>query len=144
MREATDNDDPTIADGTEIWRRIPVRLGWAVLDHNAEPPRVRPASGAFKDNPRGPVSVFIVAESLGEQAVLRGHENHALVKLTVGLVRACGLGILRDPEGGGPGHALHIGDKNRRIEIDGERRRACEALAKNCEWVASPPPVSDL
>lgn len=110
-------DDPTIANDARLIRAVS-RARWIVDDGEGGK---RPASGAFQDltdahGTRG-MSVYIeeVLHELGldHHAVLEVFDEHALVVLTAGLVRDCGLGVVHAPIDGpiGPAHAHATGRK---------------------------------
>jgi hypothetical protein len=130
------SDDPSIPDDTEIWRCVhPEHI---IFDEKRN--RQRPTSSAFTDNSNGdPMSAFIAAECGGVDALLRGLPGFYIVRLTAEALRACGQIVARDPEGGGPGHVVIVGDKRRKVDYEGKRVRAREVLALNSEWVVAPP-----
>lgn len=119
-------DDPTIVDEAALWRRIPP---WHIyFDENLG--RRRPSSAAFDDDPDGPMSVVIAAESRGPDSVLAGHDGYGLASLTAGFARGVGQGVARDPTEEEPAHALVFGRKTRRV-----RNKLVSASA----WVVLPP-----
>lgn len=126
MTDAAFRDDPTIADETELWRRIPP---WHV-HHDERLGRLRPASAAFDDDIDDPMSVAIADEAAGPDAVPAGHESFALAAITVGLARDCGLGVMRDPLPDNPAHAVVFGRKTGAV-----MRR----LARGATWIVLPP-----
>ena len=76
----------------------------------------------------------VLAEAVGGRSgaeILTGHEGFALAAVSVGVVRACGLGVVRDPLESEPAHALVVGPKPKAVQ-----RR----LAKAAAWVVPPPP----
>lgn len=108
-------DDDRIPGNTVVRRRIPTVAPnrWVVFNENTG--ELRPSSQAFRDNEKGPFSVYIADECGGADAVLSGHEGYALVSLTVEFLGSQGLGIVRDEEHGGPGHCLVTGKKTEAI-----------------------------
>ncbi len=89
-------DDPSIADDTEVWRRIPPWPSYTIFDRNIG--RTRPSTQAFREDRDGaPMSVFIAEESGGAHAVLAGHAGFGVAAFNVGLIREQGLGIDRGP-----------------------------------------------
>jgi hypothetical protein len=139
MQQSGPTDAGELADDAELWRRVLFRNpSMTVLDENEG--RVRPSSGAFKDNAQGSVSAYIAAESGGVAAVLLDRERYQLVSFSAGLARACGLAIERDPGHGGSGHVLLVGNKRRRVTIEGDTGSVAEILARKCRWVGNPPP----
>lgn len=125
MNETLDkiSDDPTIGNEQVFWRRV--HATDVVPDENLG--RKRSSSASFlQDGPDGDVSVYLASEAQSPQAVMQSGKESYLVSLTVGFVRALGLGIARDPSSGGPGHALLIGHKTRGM---------CSKMAKAATWV---------
>jgi hypothetical protein len=121
------NDDLTIPDDAELWRRIPPRH----FHLEGDTGRVRPASSAFEDDRDGsPMSVFLGALTSGPGEVLQGHEGYALASITAGIARIHGQAVVRDPLPDAPAHALVVGHKTRSI-------RAQLAIASR--WIAPPP-----
>ena len=125
-------DDPTIADTSALWRRIPP---WHfVFDENLG--CVRPSSAAFEDHPDGtPMSVVLGDEVLQTgrpaETVLMGHADFALASFSAGLARQLEQGIARKPLPEEPAHAEVFGKKTKRVR---------RSFAKHCEWVIPPPP----
>ena len=62
--------------------------------------------------------------------VLAGHDGFGLVSFLAGLALAEGQGIMCMPLAQEPVHAEVFGKKTRAVK---------KALAKNCQWVVSPP-----
>ena len=89
-------NDASIRDESIVWRRIPP---WHIIyDENLG--RWRPSSSAFADDPDGQSMSVVLAEAVGGRGaaeILAGHEGFALAAVPVGVVRACGLGVVRDP-----------------------------------------------
>jgi hypothetical protein len=124
-------DDLSIADDAELWRRIPA--DWVVWDGNLR--QMRPTSQAFCNHPNGtPMSValaHILAQcGTGPDEVLAGHSGFALASLTTGLARECGQMVARDPLPDEPAHALVVGEKTHSV-----RKR----FASKCRWIVPPP-----
>ena len=123
-------DDRTIADDEELWRRIPpVHF---IYDDNLK--QQRPASAAFNDDKDGdPMSVMLgsLVRKTGRSGsdVLRNFPGYALATITAGLARECSQGIVRDPLPEEPAHALVFGDKPHST-----RKR----FAKECRWIVRP------
>lgn len=119
MNEFT--DDPTVADHSNVWRRIP--RSNIVLDDNLK--RLRPSSQCFCQD--GSLSVYIAEEAQSAEAVMQeGPPGSYLASLNVGFLRRLPLGIVRDPSSGGPGHAVLTGKKTKRIQTE---------MAKAATWV---------
>jgi hypothetical protein len=106
-------DDPSIANETELWRRIPPS-SW-LRDER------RPTSEVFRTDE---MSVVIAAECAGGlDGLLRGREEFGIAAFTAGAVREAGWGVVRDPTDEQLGHALVTGKKG---------KTACARLAKSC------------
>lgn len=123
-------DDPTIANTANLWRRIPPE--WIVWDENSG--RLRPTSKAFQDHPDGtPMSVLLadVVTDSGRTAedVLVGHSGYSLVCFCAGFARQCGQGVARDPNSDEPAHAVVFGKKTGSVR---------SRLAKAASWVIYP------
>ena len=122
-------NDASIRDESIVWRRIPP---WHIIyDENLG--RWRPSSSAFADDPDGQSMSVVLAEAVGGRGtaeILAGHEGFALAAVPVGVVRACGLGVIRDPLESEPAHALVVGPKPKAVQ-----RR----LAKAAVWAVPPP-----
>jgi len=123
-------DDLSIVDDAELWRRIP-RM-WVIWDNNLH--QMRPTSQAFQDHPSGTPMSVVLADVLEERGdspdkVLTGHPDFALASLTARLARACNQKVARDPLPDEPAHALVVGKKSGSV-----RRR----FATECRWVVSP------
>src|SRR5437763_8809051 len=96
-------DDPTIPDEAELWRRIP----HTQICFDANLGRQRPESWAFSDDPDGePMSVALADIAVNPQAALAGLQGFALASITAGLARECQQFIVRDPTPEDPAHAL--------------------------------------
>lgn len=121
-------DDPSIPNDTEVWRRITPR--WIKFDPAQG--RRRPSSEAFQDSrDRTPLSVFLAAELSGPDEALEGHDGYCLAALNVGFIRTLGLGVSRHPIRGEdpPGHAWVVGPKTKKTR---------NKLARNTTWVVGP------
>jgi hypothetical protein len=107
------DDDPTISDDAELWRRVPPDF----YIHDERLGHRRPSSGAFDNHRDGsPMSAVLAAESRGVEAVLAGHEGYGLVAITAGLARACGQGVVRAPLPDEPAHAHVVGPKTNSVK----------------------------
>ena len=102
-------DDPGINDDEVVVRRVSRRE--QIFDPDVG--RRRPASQAFLQNGRdGLTSVYLMSETTPEEVAADGDEEY-LAAVRVGVLRANGLGIIRTPESGGPGHCDITGRKTR-------------------------------
>jgi hypothetical protein len=120
-------DDPTIPDNADLWRRI--HPNQTTYDDNQG--RIRPSSAAFTDSSNGsPMSVVIAAECDGPTRVLAGYERYGLASFKARVARESGLGIVRDPLPDQPAHAFVFGPKSKKVQ---------SKLAKATEWVVLPP-----
>lgn len=115
-----DSDDAGIGDEEAVLRRVPN----AVYDENLN--RARPSTQAFLQNgPDGLVSVYLSSETTPE-VVASGGPERFLASIKVGELRAQGLGMVRDPSSGGPGHCVITGRKTKGI---------LNQIVKKVEWV---------
>ncbi len=123
-------DDLTITDDTDLWRRIPP---WHLVeDQNTG--TVRISKAAFEDHPNGsPMSVTLAAESLaidrGPEVEIEGLEGFCLASVTAALARKLKQGIARRPREDNPAHAEVFGKKT-----DSVRKN----FRKNATWVIAP------
>ena len=102
-------DDPGINDDEVVVRRVSRRE--QIFDPDVG--RRRPASQAFLQNGRdGLTSVYLMSETTPEEVAADGDEEY-LAAVRVGVLRENGLGIIRTPESGGPGHCDITGRKTR-------------------------------
>jgi hypothetical protein len=138
MSFCSDNypDDPSISDGTNLLRRIPI---WHVhFDKNLG--RWRPSSAAFEDDgDDDPMSVYLssvlASENREPSAVLADHAEYSLASFTAGLARTNNQTVHPDPEPDETAHALICGDKG------GSSKRAPKRqFAQNAEWIVLKPP----
>ena len=122
-------DDITIADDALVVRRISE-------DQQFFDEKVgfrRPASMAFRQNGLdGNVSVYLMAETTFDAVAAEGNQPY-LCTVSVGVLRQNGLGIIRTPESGGPGHCDVTGRKT----TGGSRR-----IARAARWVPGYAPPS--
>ena len=120
-------DDLTIPDEADLWRRI--HPSHIVFDENVG--QSRPSSAAFDDSSDGtPMSVLLGQEAGPPENALVDYQGYALASFTVGLARACGQGIARDPTSDQPAHVLVFGRKTKSV-----KRR----LTEGSQWVIRPP-----
>ena len=125
-------DDPGIGNDEVVVRRVARRE--QIFD--PETGRRRPASQAFLQNGRdGLTSVYLMSETTPAEVAADGAEEY-LVAVRVGALRENGLGVIRTPESGGPGHCDITGRKTRGRLV---------RIAMQAEWVPgyAPPDGSD-
>ena len=125
-------DDMTIGDDAMVIRRVSAKQQF--FDENTG--SRRPASMAFRQNGiAGDVSVYLMLETTFD-AVAAGGSQPYLCVVSVGVLRQNGLGIIRTPESGGPGHCDITGRKT-----TGRLRR----IARQAQWVPgyAPPAGAD-
>jgi len=123
-------DDTTILDDAELWRRMPPLH--VVPDKNRGGKRI--SSAAFTDHPNGtPMSVVLGQDLLeaGRDAysVIVGHDNFCLASVTAELARSLEQGIVRRPLNDEPAHAEVFGRK-----AAGVRKQ----FAREATWVIGP------
>ena len=130
MEEAL-RDDASIGDGEVVIRRVSERS--YAFDENLG--RFRPSSQTFLQNgPDGLVSVYLASETTPAQVSREGPEPY-LASITAGELRELGLGIVRDPSSGGPGHC----------EITGRKTRGTlNRIARQAQWVPGYAPPDDV
>jgi len=122
-------DDPTIEDHAELWRRIPSQF--FVEDQNQG--GWRPSSQAFQNLNKIAMSVTLadlVRESGQDAAsILAGFDGYGLALVTAGLARSLDQGVRRDPTADEPAHAEVFGEKTKKVR---------KAFAKAATWVINP------
>ena len=122
-------DDSTIDNDSVVVRRV--ALSEHIFDETIG--RRRPSSQAFMQSGRdGLVSVYLLSETTYETVAQAGPQRY-LVTVTVGVLRENGLGIIRSPGAGSPGHC----------DITGRKTRSrLNKIARSAEWVPgyAPPP----
>jgi hypothetical protein len=121
-------DDPTIADGEILWRRVCPT--WIVPDSNLGGRRL--SSQAFENSKDGsPMSVFLAALVLrsGRGPADLVFPGYGMVSITAGLARVSGQRVCRDPLPEEPAHALVAGPKPKSV-----RYRFLDAM----KWVVDP------
>ena len=102
-------DDPSISNDSVVVRRI--ALSEHIFDETIG--RRHPSSQAFMQSGRdGLVSVYLLSETTYETVAQAGSQRY-LATVTVGALRENGLGIIRSPGPGGPGHCDITGRKTR-------------------------------
>ncbi|MDZ7751398.1 MAG: hypothetical protein U5S82_06995 [Gammaproteobacteria bacterium] len=102
------DDDTSIEDGCELYRRIPPYQ--VVSDDSTE--GVGPSSANFDDQELSVAAEDKLIEAGREPIdILMGHAGFGLVGFKAGLARECELKIVRDPKKEEPAHALVVGKK---------------------------------
>ena len=124
-------NDPTIADGVSLLRRVPRKHFY--LDENLG--RWRPSSAAFEDDDDGdPMSVYrqdiIEAEGGPIDRVMVGHEGYALASITAYHVRSKDQPVHPDP----------LPEESSHTQVCGAKKKStCRWLAMQSEWAIPPP-----
>lgn len=115
-------DDVSIRDDEVVLRRV--AEGFVTDDQNLQ--RLRPSTQAFKqDGPDGLVSVYLISETDPATVADEGPEKY-LASIRVGVLRELGLGVVRDPLSGGPGHCVITGRKT---------KGRLNQIVRKAEWV---------
>lgn len=123
-------DDPYIGNNALVIRRVAHQQ----QRYDRTLGRSRPSTAAFiQGGPDGLTSVYLASETTPE-SVRRGGNQPYLCVVAVGILRQNGLGIIRTPESGGPGHC----------DITGRKTRGrLAAVVKAAQWVPGYAPPSD-
>jgi hypothetical protein len=141
-------DDETIADDENIYRRIPP----SQAPYNENRGRRWPSSASLM--PSGDdaeVSVYLASElevhRLTPHDCLEGHDNYGLVQFPARAARDAGYGLLRDPISGAerplrvdPAHALMTGTP----PTSKQRRRPARQLLDDKRLVVLRDPIGDI
>jgi hypothetical protein len=127
--DATQGDDPSIADDDEVWRRIPP--GYFKPKTDGGPPDFESYAFSDSSNPPSPMSVDLASIAGDPEATRRGFPDHGVVRMKVGALRNAGFGVRRAPLDGNPAHTYVTGPKKQQKH----RRR----IKKCAEWVLLPP-----
>jgi hypothetical protein len=123
-------DDKSILDDAELWRRIPP---WHVVEDKNRGRR-RISKAAFEDHPDGtPMSVVlgqdVLAAGRDAYSVVARYDAFCLASVTAGLARSLNQGIMRKPLDDEPAHAEVFGKKT-----DSVRKK----FARAAIWVIGP------
>jgi hypothetical protein len=115
-------DDSSISDDEVVLRRV--AEDFVTDDQNIQ--RLRPSTQAFKqDGSDGLVSVYLISETKLATVADEGPEKY-LASIRVGVLRELGLGVVRDPSSGGPGHC----------DITGRKTKGrLNQIVRKAEWV---------
>ena len=119
-------DDTTIANASELWRRI--HPDWFVTDENTG--NVVVSSAAFDNSRDGsPTSVLLadLVRGTGRTAedVMARFDGYALASITAGQARDCEQGVARDPLPAEPAHAYVFGPKTKALKRRLARHAKC-------------------
>lgn len=110
-----------LEDSRIVMRRV--RDYEIITDSHGGSPR--PSSNAFiQDGPDGDVSVYLTSETTPAH-IIREYPGTYVAVVEIGVIRAQGLDVERDPVPGNPGHCNITGRKSR-----GKAR----AIARNSGW----------
>ena len=102
-------DDLAIGDDQVVVRRVHSDQ----LSFDEHLGRRRPSTQAFLQNGRdGLTSVYLLSETTPAAVAAGGREPYQCA-VSVAVLRENGLGIIRTPEGGGPGHCDITGRKTK-------------------------------
>ena len=139
-------DDLTIQDDDWLLRRINPHSGHMVKGKYDETKR-RLSTAAFRDSSDGSgmsshLESVVIEESGTPIAVLTEYPDWYLVRLRAGRLRELGLSLVR-LQGKPPDHVFVEGEKKKKITIDGRKKRVCDVLRDECEWVVIPPDLED-
>ena len=118
-------DDPSIANETELWRRIPPDQ--IVRDGHGAP---RPSTGAFRDSTGGHMSVLLREAGMTIERALGGREGFGIVSFSAGFARSLSQKVIRSPEPEEPLHGEVVGKKTDSVK---------KQLVRNSHWIHSPP-----
>ena len=123
------DDDPTIADEDDLWRRV--TPDWVLRDENEG--RVRPSSAAFRDPS---LSVLLARDDNPDRALTGWRERgFGLAAIRAGLARSHRQTVCREPTPQDPSHAI----------VEGKKKRVCDdILALAAVWVGTPPPYTKV
>ncbi len=138
MSEPQHQDDPTIADDDNLWRRVPIGSNHILFDENLG--RYRPTSAAFDDSPDGSsmsilIEQIVLQSGRTAQSTMVGHDSYALASITARLARTQNQAIVRDPQPDEEAHGLVCGKKTKGVK---------SKLAKGAAWVIPPPDAHSL
>lgn len=129
---ACPEDDHSIADAEDLWRRVhPEQV---VRDNNLG--RVRPSSAAFKAYE---LSCLLASQDTPERALAAtaddglswGKKGFSLAAFAAGLARRLKQAVCRDPTPEDPSHVLVVGQK--------KSGRVSGTFAEEARWVGDPP-----
>lgn len=113
-------DDASIPADAKLLRII--LPAWVHREEGKDP---RPASISFTDRRSGMTSVYIEGE-VTPADLMDAHPDKHLCRVPASVPRAYGLKIIRDPENGGPAHA---------VICPSPEKKSAKAMAAAAEWV---------
>jgi hypothetical protein len=125
------DDDATIPDDSDLWRRI--HPDWIVYDENLKAWRL--SSQAFNDDSEGgPMSVVLAPEVLASGRtpidILARFRGYGSAAVRAALARELNQGVKRDPEPDEPAHAVVVGKKTSSVR---------KSFSRGARWEVSPP-----
>ena len=124
-------DDATIPDASDLWRRI--HPTWVIYDENLRAWRV--SSQAFNDDSEGgPMSVVLAPEVLAagrtSKDILARFMGYSLAAVKAALARELNQGVKRAPEPDEPAHAVVVGKKTSSVR---------KSFSRGARWEVPPP-----
>lgn len=123
-------DDPSIRDEAQLWRRI--NPNWMVFDENQG--RSRVSSQAFQNLEGDKLSVLLeeLVRETGRRPedLIASFPGFGLATISAGFARELQQGVIRAPEPDEPAHSHLVGKKSKSVQ---------KALARHAEWVVVPP-----
>lgn len=126
----TPDDDPSITDDTELYRRVRPLPDQIVPDENRGCVRVTSAAFIGQTEMSVVLEDTLRAEGREPPDALRDYPGDFLVALKAGFVREKGQGVVRTPRPEEPAHGDVLGKKTR-----GTARAFAEAAC----WIVAPP-----
>ena len=129
MADPHPEDDPSILDEEDLWRRISPT--WVLKDKDGRP---RVTSQAFQnDDEDGTMSIHLssVAEQIGRtpSTILERYPGYSMASITAGDARQQKQGVKPDPSLEDPDHGSVVGDKGKGVR---------KQLRKAAKWVVEP------
>lgn len=125
MPDATPENDESISNEEELWRRVP--SDQVIFDSNLN--SHRPSTQAFQNSGgTSSMSVNLASETTIEDT-LKDYENYLLVSFETRLARELSQGVKRSPL---PDNAAHT-------EVTGNKTKGVRKKFKiGCAWVVAP------
>ena len=133
-------DDPTIPNGSLLFRRIPADVNYIVWDSTTKTYKL--SSQAFRNLQKNPpafsVNIECVLQELGLaiDSVIKDPTRYGLIGLPCALVRQHNQAVEKHPEPDDPSHGHVVGDKPKPVV-----RAFIQAatVANEIQWVIPPP-----